>query len=139
MALLQRDEKRMNNVETIIGPSVKVEGNFVGEGDVIVEGIVSGSVKTAKNLQVGQSAKIQADVEAENVSVAGEIRGNVNCRGKLELTTTAKVIGNVHASQLSIAEGAVLHGKCSMLNGKEAESTQVSADSSYEQPGKPRR
>ncbi len=137
MALLQRDEKKMNNVETIIGPSVKVEGNFVGEGDVIVEGIVSGSVKTAKNLQVGQGAKIQADVEAENVSVAGEIRGNVVCRGKLELSSSAKIIGNVRASLLSIAEGAVLHGKCAMMNGRDAETGGL--ENSEEQAGKLKR
>ena len=49
-----------DNVETIIGPSVQVEGNFVANGDIIVEGTVSGSIKTEKNLRVGKDAKIFA-------------------------------------------------------------------------------
>jgi len=110
-----------NNVETIIGASVKVEGNFVGEGDVVVEGMVIGTIKTAKNLQVGAAAKVQADIEADNVTVSGEIRGNVTCRGRLVMSATAKIFGNVRASIISISEGAILHGKCSMVNGKESE------------------
>ena len=29
--------KTNKNIETIIGPSVKVEGDFIGEGDIIVD------------------------------------------------------------------------------------------------------
>lgn len=125
MALLQREDKHFGNAETVIGPSVKVEGNFSGEGDVLVDGVVVGTIKTAKNLRVGPGAKIQADVEAENIMLAGEIRGNVLSRGKLEMTSSAKIIGNVRASLLTVAEGAILHGKCSMQNGKDAD---MSAD-----------
>ena len=38
MAIFEKSQDRLpGNVETIIGPTVKVEGNFVGEGDVAVE------------------------------------------------------------------------------------------------------
>lgn len=119
--MFQRDESHHSKggAETVIGPSVKVNGNFTGAGDIIVEGSVSGTLKTAKSLHVGEAAKIKADVTAENVFVAGEIRGNVVCRGRLELKATAKLIGNVEAQSLAVESGAVLHGRCQML-GQEA-------------------
>lgn len=119
MALLNRDDKNSPQIDTVIGRNVQVEGNFQGQGNVTVEGSVSGTLKTAKNLHVGQAAKIKADVEAEHIYVAGEIQGNVISRGKLELSATAKIIGNVRTATLAVEAGAVLHGKCSMTDAKD--------------------
>ena len=38
--------------ETVIGPSVKVDGDFAGEGNVLVQGVVNGTLKTKGNLRV---------------------------------------------------------------------------------------
>lgn len=115
MALFQHDdENNPKDSETIIGLTVKVDGNFVGAGDVIVEGQVSGTLKTSKNLRVGEQAIVKAEVEAANIMVAGEIRGHISCRGKIELAPTAKVFGNVDTQTIAVAHGAVLHGKVTM-------------------------
>jgi len=104
-------------VETIIGPSVQVEGNFVANGDVVVEGVVSGSLKTEKNLRVGEGAKIFANINAANALIAGEVQGNVKIKENLELTATAKIFGDVKTKILSVSAGAILNGKC--LAGEE--------------------
>ncbi|OGF28282.1 hypothetical protein A2477_02375 [Candidatus Falkowbacteria bacterium RIFOXYC2_FULL_47_12] len=104
------------NAETIIGPSVKVEGNFVGQGNIVVEGIVKGSVKTNGNLSIGGKAKITAAVEAANAIISGEVRGNVTVSGDLELTESARITGDVAAKTLSIARGAALNGNCTMTD-----------------------
>ena len=104
----------VKDVETVIGSSVKVEGNFVGAGDVVVEGHVAGTLKTSKNLRVGEQAVIKADVDAANIVVAGEVRGHVNCSGRVEVLATGKIFGNVDTQTIAVAHGAVLHGKVSM-------------------------
>lgn len=101
-----------DEIETVIGPSVQVEGNFVANGDIIIEGIVSGSIKTEKNLRVGPNAKIFANISADNALIAGEVQGNVKVRGSLELAGTAKIFGDVKTSSITIESGACLHGKC---------------------------
>ncbi len=102
-------------IETVIGPSVKVEGNFRGQGNVIVEGVVHGSLKTDKDLTVGAGAKISASVTAANAKISGEVRGTVKIKGKLELTETAKIFGDIETEVLSITPGAILNGKCTMV------------------------
>lgn len=115
MAIFQRAEDHDGrDVETIIGSTVKVEGNFVGAGDVTVEGQVAGTLKTSKNLRIGPGASVKADVTAANVWVAGEIRGHVVCQGKVELAASGKIFGNVDTHSIIVAHGAVLHGKVSM-------------------------
>ncbi len=114
--MFKASEKNINDkdAETIIGHSVKVEGDFVGEGNVIVEGIVSGSLKTNKNLKVGESAHIFANVRAANALISGEVNGNIIVDESLELTATAKVSGDIKAKVVTIIAGAVFNGKCAM-------------------------
>jgi len=100
--------------ETIIGPSVKVKGDFHGVGNITVEGTVEGSLKTNGNLNIGQKAKVTADVEAKAAKIGGEIRGNVKIKEYLEITSTAKVVGDIEAASLSVERGAILNGKCAM-------------------------
>ena len=100
--------------ETIIGPSVKVEGDFVSQGNLIVDGVIKGNVKTNGNLRVGDKAKVTASVSAANALISGEIHGNVTIKEDLELTSNAKIFGDIQAKSVCIARGAILNGKCTM-------------------------
>jgi cytoskeletal protein CcmA (bactofilin family) len=106
--------------ETIIGPTVKVEGDFVSEGNVLVLGVVSGSLKTRGNLRVEKGAKIKADVEAANAAVFGEIKGNVTIQDRLELGASAAIDGDIVTKVLSIEPGAIVNGHCSVAANERA-------------------
>ncbi len=111
--------------ETIIAQGVRVEGDFTSEGDVIIEGEVTGSVKTAQHLRVGQAAKIQAEVSASDAVVAGEVRGNLTVAGKLELLETSQVHGDIQADVLSVSPGAKINGRVTMGNDRVLEGKRV--------------
>ncbi len=110
----QEEKMELKEVETIIGPSVKVKGDFHGQGNIIVEGIVEGSIKTANNLFIGDKAKVMADIESREARIGGEISGNIKTKGYLEISSSARITGDIEAASLSIARGAVLNGKCTM-------------------------
>ena len=38
--------EKFKDAETIIGASIKVKGNFQGQGNIIIEGSLEGSLKT---------------------------------------------------------------------------------------------
>jgi len=109
----------LNEFETIIGPSVKVKGDFNCQGNIIVEGEVQGNLKTNGNLEVGNKAKITANVEAKEAKIGGEVAGNVKIKGFLDITGTAKIFGDLEAASLSIERGAIFNGKCAMAGGVE--------------------
>lgn len=123
MAVFSKNEDQSKEMESVIGSSVHVEGAFVGAGDVLVEGRVSGSLKTKRNLRVGPGAILKADLEAANMLLAGEIRGQIKCFGTVELAATAKIYGNVETQSIAVAHGAILHGKVIMSGGSEATAT----------------
>ena len=105
---------RADEVETVVGPSVQVEGDFVSEGNIIVKGTVSGSVKTSKLLSVEVGAKILANVKAGDAVISGQVKGNIIAVNRIELTQTAEVLGDIQCQTLLIAPGAVLQGKVNM-------------------------
>lgn len=113
---LAEENKRTNvdEVETVVGPSVVVEGDFASEGNIIVKGTVSGSVKTSKLLAVERGASIFANVKAGSALVAGSVKGNVKVVDKLELTDTAQILGDIECKILNVAPGALIQGKVIM-------------------------
>ncbi len=116
--MFSKDKKiEIKDAETVIGPSIKVKGNFHGEGDIVIEGNVEGSVKTNSFLLVGEKAKILAEIEANDAQIGGNITGNIKIKGYLEITATAKIIGDIECSEISIEKGAIINGKYTMLKG----------------------
>ena len=109
---------QVKNIETIIGPSVKVEGDFTGEGDLVIEGVLVGNLSTKNNLKVGQNAIIQATIKANNAFISGKVKGDVTVKGKIEITSTAVILGNIKAQIISIESGALIKGSLIMPVGE---------------------
>ncbi len=117
-----------DGIETVIGPSVKIEGNFICQGGILIDGEVKGLVKTAGFLEVGEGASVLAEVGAKEAKIGGEVKGNIKIEGYLEVTSSARLFGDIEASFVSIARGAVVKGKCAIL-GNEQKSSKINTKS----------
>lgn len=111
---MARSEYESNTPETIVGATVKIEGDLVSDGDIRVDGLVAGKIKTSKNLFVGREAKIEADIEASSAVLSGVVKGDIKVLENLVIEPTGKVHGNIACGRLAIAEGAYFSGACSM-------------------------
>jgi len=94
---------------TIISDSSNFKGNIETEGTLIVHGSVTGMIKCG-SLEILQEGYVDANVEAENVSVAGKFQGEMICSGRLNILSTGKVIGEIAYGRLSIESGGQLAG-----------------------------
>lgn len=117
--------ERFKDAETIIGASIKVKGNFQGQGDIIVEGTIEGSLKTDANLFIGDTAKVLANVESKDAVINGEVRGNVKAKNYLALGETAKIFGDVQCTEISVSKGALINGQLIMLTGENKRNEKV--------------
>lgn len=114
-------KEEFGNAETIIGPSVMVKGNFNSTGNIVINGILKGGVKTAGNIFIGDHANITADLEAKAATIGGEVRGNLKIKELLQVAAGAKIIGDVECALLSVESGAVINGKVMMSKDLPAE------------------
>lgn len=108
------DDTLNGPAETVVGPSVKIQGDLNSEGNIRIEGQVTGKVKTSQNVYVGEAAKITADVVTGNAVIAGEVQGNIKASGSLILQNTARIVGDISCVVLRVEDGAQFSGKCSM-------------------------
>ena len=99
--------------ETVIGPGCTLEGTLSSDSNIRLDGIFSGTLAISGNVLVGEMAKVEADINAKNISIAGIIRGNVT-GNKVQLLRTARVWGDINAVALTTEEGAFIDGKISM-------------------------
>lgn len=113
--------------DTVIGSNTQFDGAFVSSGNVRMDGKFSGSLQVSGNILVGESASVEADINARNVSIAGTVRGNVT-GNKVQLLRTGRIWGDISASALTTEEGAFIDGKITMVGHA---ATRPTSDDSY--------
>jgi cytoskeletal protein CcmA (bactofilin family) len=108
----EKDTKPMAN--TVIGSSIVIDGEITGEEGLTILGTVKGKISVAQAVTVETGATVEADVEAQTVTVSGKLTGNVTAREKLELRPESKMIGNAKAPRIVVADGATFKGNVDM-------------------------
>ena len=101
---------------SLIDRHSSLDGTYRSNRDLRIEGEVKGNIECRGTLHVAQGARVDAQVEAENIVVAGELSGEINCRGRLQLMPTGRLRGRVSTQTLVINEGAVYEGQLEMAN-----------------------
>lgn len=104
------DALGVSAAETIIGAGVKLKGNLASDGDMMVDGLISGHIKSRGNVTIGVNAVIKADIEAANIAVLGQVDGNLTASHETQIKETGRVKGNITTANLSIASGAIFAG-----------------------------
>ena len=134
MFIKDNKPEKFKDTETIIGASIKVKGNFYGEGNIVVEGQLEGSLKTDANLFIGDKAKVVANIEANDAIINGEVRGTLKIHQYLALGPTAKIIGDINYAEISIEKGAIINGQILYVSngGKSAHRKEAASEDEAE-------
>ncbi len=100
--------------ESIIGSGVRIKGNLTSEHDIIIDGTLTGNVKTKGAITVGINASIKGNLVASDVTIAGQVEGDVKVSGHAGITETGQVKGNIASATLSIGSGGIFMGNSIM-------------------------
>jgi len=124
------DREPSQDLETVVGPSVHVQGEFKSKGDIVVKGIVSGDVETKQSLTVESGAEVEADVRAAEATISGKIDGSVAVSDKLNILETAEIIGDIECRTLKVEPGAIIQGNVSMSTDSSSRGRRTQSSSS---------
>ena len=105
---------------TIVGTGARLEGNVVSAGSLRIDGQVKGQINADGDVTLSPQSQVEADIRAQNVSVAGKFKGNVIVKGKAHLARGGRIDGNITAKTLVIEEGGTFHGQSIMDAGASA-------------------
>ncbi len=105
---------------TTLGADASFKGHLKFEKGACLLGNFEGEISSKGELVVAEGAKINAEVQVENIRIDGELRGNLKAANKVHLSASGHLEGDIYASRLEVAEGAVLIGQCTVgTNGKD--------------------
>lgn len=112
---------QIRTVPSIISIDLKITGDLYSEGEIQVDGHVTGDIH-AKVLLVGKSAEINGEIFAETIRVHGSVNGQIKAK-YVNLAKTARVVGDIHHENLSIQEGAFLEGLMVHMSEQDVKTT----------------
>jgi cytoskeletal protein CcmA (bactofilin family) len=109
-----------NGEVTIVGAGARLEGNVVSAGSLRIDGQVKGQINADGDVTLSPQSQVEADIRAQNVSVAGRFKGNVLVKGKAHLARGGRIDGNITSKILVVEEGGVFHGQSIMDAGAQS-------------------
>jgi cytoskeletal protein CcmA (bactofilin family) len=102
-----------SKIETVVGPNCHMHGTIQSDGGIRIDGVFQGDIDTTGNLIIGESARVIAEINANNISVSGQVKGNIS-GNRVEILETGKVWGDLKVNSLLLNEGAYLRGQTMM-------------------------
>ena len=90
-----------------------IVGKIVSQKDIRIDGTLEGRLECQGKVVIGETGQVIGDIVAVNAEVVGRITGNVMVAEMLKATSSLE--GDIQARRLAIEPGAVLNGKCTML------------------------
>ena len=103
-----------NGEVTIVGAGARLEGTVVSAGSLRIDGQIKGQINADGDVALSPQSQVEADIRAQNVSVAGRFKGNIIVKGKAHLARGGRVDGNITSKTLVIEEGGTFHGQSIM-------------------------
>ena len=96
--------------ETIFDKATRVKGIVTTQDNLVIQGILEGSVRSTAKITVDAGGRVIGDLEAKDVEILGTVEGNINANGHFLLGATGRVEGDVVAGHMRVEDGGVLHG-----------------------------
>jgi cytoskeletal protein CcmA (bactofilin family) len=99
---------------SIIGNGTKITGDINSNGDIRVDGSLTGEMITKGKVIIGETGKIKGEINCKNSDVEGSIEGKITVAQLLALKTKARINGDIITNKLAIEPGCQFTGNCDM-------------------------
>lgn len=104
--------------KNVLSSDVEIKGNLKFTGELTFEGKIDGEIQTEGTLNLGDSAVVNGNINAQAVVVRGKVNGNIVAKDKIDIKTKAELFGDIRASKLSVEEGVTFVGKAEVNPNK---------------------
>ena len=98
----------------VIGRDTKLKGEIDAQGDVIVEGDVEASIRTA-TMRIDASGSVKGDVHVANAEVRGTFEGSLNVREGLTICSDGNISGAIRYGELKVDKGGRISGEMALV------------------------
>jgi len=127
------NENETNGIN-IIGIGTKITGDVNSNGDIRVDGSLSGKLITKGKVVIGETGKVKGEINCKNSDVEGSIEGKITVSQLLSLKAKARINGDIIATKLAIEPGCAFTGNCDMNAITSENGEKVQTEQTEKQP-----
>ncbi len=107
------NENETNGIN-IIGIGTRITGDIDSNGDIRVDGSLTGKLFTKGKVVIGETGIVKGEISCKNSDVEGSIEGKITVAQLLSLKAKSRITGDIIASKLAIEPGCQFTGNCDM-------------------------
>jgi cytoskeletal protein CcmA (bactofilin family) len=111
----------------LLGAGTTITGDINSNGDIRINGILTGNLYTKGRVIIGETGKIKGEISCKNADILGLVEGKLTVVDLLSLKATANIIGDVTIGRIAIEPGCKFNGTCKMV-----ESNSLNNDNKFE-------
>jgi cytoskeletal protein CcmA (bactofilin family) len=108
-----------NTTINLISNGTEITGDIRSNGDIRIDGALTGNLSTKGKVVIGQTGKIKGEVICKNSEVSGQVEGKISVGQLLNLKASSKILGDIITAKLAIEPGARFTGTCNMTESEE--------------------
>jgi cytoskeletal protein CcmA (bactofilin family) len=98
----------------LIGAGTTINGDISSNGDIRIDGILTGNLFTKGRVVIGETGKISGEINCKNADISGIVEGKIFVSDLLSLKSTSSISGEIVISKLAIEPGCIFNGSCKM-------------------------
>ena len=108
------------NKINMISVGTTIEGSITSSENIRFDGQLIGNLTTKGKVFIGQSGRVNGQINCKNCEIEGVVEGKVIVEELLSLRAVSKLYGEIKTGKLAIEPGATFTGKCDMGGKKES-------------------
>jgi len=108
-----------NTTINLISQGTEITGDIKSNGDIRIDGSLTGNLLTRGKVVIGPTGKIKGEVTCKNSEISGIVEGKITVNQLLNLKASSKIQGDIITSKLAIEPGARFTGTCRMNETEE--------------------
>ena len=125
-----------NTTINLISTGTDITGDIRSNGDIRIDGSLTGSLNTVGKVVIGPTGKVNGEVVCKNSEVSGYVEGKITVGQLLNLKASSKITGDIVTVKLSIEPGAKFSGNCKMSDNDYNGGAATTKDKEPEKNGK---
>jgi len=111
---VSRSNDKSSSAVNAIGQGSIIKGDIITEGDLRIDGTLTGSITTKGRLVVGETGLVEGEVVCQNALISGTLKAKIQVHELLSLKSSANLLGDIITNKLAIEPGANFTCSCSM-------------------------
>lgn len=107
-------DEQVAGATSIIGAGTVIAGNIQSNGDIRIDGTLTGNLTGKAKILIGPEGKVEGDVHGMQADVMGTVKGKLKVKELLHLRGKAYIDGDIYAGKLQVEPTVIFNGKCHM-------------------------